>query len=49
MSLKKIYRPILSVVYGGYNSVAIMILACLFISQKTWNPKGTKRKIKAKI
>ena len=49
MSLKKIYRPVLSVVYGAYNAIAIMILAGLFISQKTWNPKGTKRKIKATI
>jgi len=49
MNLKKIYRPVLSIVYGIYNSIAIMILAFLFISQRTWNPKGTKRKIKATI
>ncbi len=49
MNLKKVYSPFISIAYGVYNFFAISTLAFLFISQKAWNPNGTKRKIRKTI
>ncbi len=44
--MKKTFLLLLKIVYSVYNTMAILVVIMLFISQRAWIEKGNKREYK---